>query len=90
MRRYDYVTTSGVGSRIYFYCVTNFAAARLVASISWQHGHRDRRWAGATVRRRRMVAIEFGTWRSGRSGGAAGSVTGGNAKFFEPPGGTRS
>ena len=28
-----------------------------------------------------MVAIEFGTWRSGRSGGAAGSVTGGNEEM---------
>ncbi len=25
--------------------------------------------------RRRIVAIEFGTWRSGRSGGAFGSIT---------------
>ena len=57
---------------------------------AWQQGHRDRRLARATARRRRMVAIEFGTWRSGRSGGAAGSVTVGNGKFFEPPGGTRS
>ena len=32
-----------------------------------------------------MVAIEFGMWRSVRSGGAAGSVTGGNGKFFEQP-----
>ena len=37
-----------------------------------------------------MVAIEFGMWRSVRSGGAAGSVTVGNGKFFEPPGGTSS
>jgi hypothetical protein len=35
-----------------------------------------------------MVAIEFGMGRSVRSGGAAGSVTGGNGKFFEQPGGT--
>jgi hypothetical protein len=42
------------------------------------------------ISRRRMVAIEFGMWRSLRSGGAAGSATGGNGKFFEQPGGTRS
>jgi hypothetical protein len=35
-----------------------------------------------------MVAIEFGMWRSVRSGGPAGSVTVGNGKFFEQPGGT--
>ena len=34
-----------------------------------------------------MVAIEFGTWRSGRNGGAAGSVTGGNGRSREHPGG---
>jgi hypothetical protein len=42
------------------------------------------------IRRRRMVAIEFGVWRSVRNGGAAGLVTGGNGKFFEQPGGARS
>jgi hypothetical protein len=41
----------------------------------------------AMIRVRRMVAIEFGMWRSVRSGGAAGSVTGGNGKFFEQLGG---
>ena len=37
-----------------------------------------------------MVAIELGMWRSVRSGGAAGSVTVGNGKVFEQPGGTSS
>ena len=55
-----------------------------------QHGHRGRVPTRAAIRRRRMVAIEFGMWRSVRSGGAAGSVTVGNGKFFEPPGGTSS
>ena len=54
-----------------------------------QHGHRGRVLTRAAMRRRRMVAIEFGTWRSGRSGGSAGSVTVGCAKFLEHPGGTR-
>jgi hypothetical protein len=40
-----------------------------------QHGHRGRVLTRAAIRRRRMVAIELGIWRSGRSGGAAGSVT---------------
>jgi hypothetical protein len=35
-----------------------------------------------------MVAIEFGMWRSGRNGGAAASVTVGNGRFLEHPGGT--
>jgi len=29
----------------------------------------------ALIKRSRMVAIEFGMWRSGRKGGSAGSVT---------------
>src|SRR3954447_2656480 len=52
-----------------------------------QHGHRSRLWARATVSLRRMVATEFGTCRSGRIGGAAGSITGGKAKRFELRGG---
>src|SRR3954466_8478665 len=48
-----------------------------------QHGHRSRLRARATVSLRRMVAIEFGTCRSGRIGGAAGSITGGKVKCFE-------
>jgi hypothetical protein len=39
--------------------------------------------ASLTIRRRRMVAIEFGKWRSGRSGGASGSITFGKGKFRE-------
>ena len=37
-----------------------------------------------------MVAIEFGTWRCGRIGGAAGSVTAGNGRFFDCSGAIRS
>src|SRR3954463_10978312 len=48
-----------------------------------QHGHRSRLWARATVSLRRMVAIEVGTCRSGRIGGAAGSITCGKANRFE-------
>src|ERR1019366_1489741 len=55
-----------------------------------QHGHRDNLLARATLRRMRSVAIEFGTCRWVRSGGASGSVTVGNRKFLERPGGTRS
>src|SRR6476661_7471468 len=55
-----------------------------------QHGHRWRVWAIATVSRRRTVAIEFGTCRSGRIGSTAGSVTFGKARRFEAPGATAS
>src|SRR5713226_300609 len=55
-----------------------------------QHGHRKRLLARATVRRRRMVAIELGMCRSGRIGGASGSVTVGNGKRREFLGGTWS
>src|SRR6266567_2199566 len=55
-----------------------------------QHGHRDRVVASAKINLLRIVAIEFGTWRSVRSGGASGSVTAGNGKFREQRGGTRS
>src|SRR4051812_34525911 len=48
-----------------------------------QHGHRSRLWARATVSLRRMVAMEFGTCRSGRIGGAAGSITGGKVNRLE-------
>src|SRR4051794_23553116 len=53
-----------------------------------QQGHRFRLRANTTVSRRRTVAIEFGTCRSGRIGSAAGSVTFGKARRFEPPGAT--
>jgi ABC-type branched-subunit amino acid transport system ATPase component len=53
-----------------------------------QCGHRSMVCAIATASQRRIVAIELGTWRSGLIGGAAGSVTTGKGRFFEPPGGT--
>jgi hypothetical protein len=48
-----------------------------------QHGQRERLATSLTISRRRRVAIEFGTWRSGRSGGASGSITFGKGKFRE-------
>ena len=38
-----------------------------------QHGQRGKRLMMAWMSLRRMVAIEFGMWRSGRKGGSAGS-----------------
>src|SRR6202049_4769328 len=54
-----------------------------------QQGHRGRVLAIATINMRCTVAIELGTCRWGRSGGAAGSVTGGNGRFCGPPGANR-
>ena len=48
-----------------------------------QHGHRLSVLARATVSLRRMVAIEFVTCRSGRSGGRVGSSTRGNDSLLE-------
>src|SRR6202171_3894170 len=39
---------------------------------------------------RRMVAIEFGMWRSGRKGGTSGSITVGYGRLREQRSGTRS
>ena len=55
-----------------------------------QHGHRERVLTSAMINLLRMVAIELGTWRSVLGGGASGSITFGNGKFFEPRGVTRS
>src|SRR3954453_8664077 len=54
---------------------------------AWQHGHRARVVARATIRYRRIVAIEFATCRSGRMGGASGWTILGNAKRRELIGG---
>src|SRR4051812_15820718 len=48
-----------------------------------QHGHRSRLRARATVSLLRTVAIEFSTCRSGRIGGASGSITSGKANRRE-------
>src|SRR3954462_764993 len=47
------------------------------------HGHRSRLRARATVSLLRTVAIEFSTCRSGRIGGASGSITSGKANRRE-------
>jgi 5-methylthioadenosine/S-adenosylhomocysteine deaminase len=54
-----------------------------------QQGHRESFRASATINRLRMVAIEFGMWRSGRNGGSPGSVTIGYGRFRELYAGTR-
>jgi hypothetical protein len=46
-----------------------------LATGAAQHGHLGSLTTMAAISVRRIVAIEFGMCRSGRSGGAAGSVT---------------
>src|SRR5262249_30731755 len=53
-----------------------------------QHGQRDSIEARAATNLRRIVAIEFGTWRSGRNGRSSGLVTFAYGKLREHPGGT--
>src|SRR5262249_59682281 len=53
-----------------------------------QHGQRDSIVARAATNLRRIVAIEFGTWRSGRNGRSSGLVTFAYGKLREHPGGT--
>src|SRR3982074_2341977 len=45
-----------------------------VAIGAAQHGHRDKVATRATTNFRRIVAIEFGTWRSGRNGASSGLI----------------
>src|SRR3954469_12691453 len=62
-----------------------------VAWVVWrgvlQHGHRARVAARATIRCRRIVAIELATCRSGRTGGASGLAILGNRRRRELIGG---
>ena len=55
-----------------------------------QQGQRDSVLTSATINRRRIVAIEFGIWRSGRKGGTSGSITVEYGRLREQRGGTRS
>jgi hypothetical protein len=61
--------SANIGSKSY--CVTNFGCPLRAA----QHGQRESVVARAATNLRRIVAIEFGTWRSGRNGGSSGLVT---------------
>src|SRR5690349_7720776 len=66
------------------------SGVRIGGGVAWQYGHRGRRRARPMVRRRRMVGMEAGAWRSGRSGGRAESAT--TRKVYvvaRPPAGPR-
>ena len=51
-----------------------FLCLRIVECFP-QQGQRGSNLTSASIIRMRMVAIEFGTCRSGRNGGSSGSVT---------------
>ena len=70
----------------YSYCVINFLRREPLATGVAQHGHRERVLTSAMINLLRIVAIELGTWRSVLGGGASGSITFGDGKFFEPSG----
>ena len=67
-----------------------YARRALVRVGLAQQGQRDRRATRPASRRRRSVAIEFGTCRSGRSGGSSGSITVGNGKSLDEIAGSMS
>ena len=57
----------------YSYCVIIFHRLYLAVFVP-QQGHRSKVLMIALIKRMRMVAIEFGMWRSGRKGGSPGSI----------------
>jgi hypothetical protein len=67
------VSNERMRSAAYSYCVIMFCRL-YVATLLPQQGHRGRVLMSALIRRMRMVAIEFGMWRSGRKGGSSGSI----------------
>lgn len=67
----------------------DFRVDFLLAMGVAQQGHRGKLCTRPTSRRRRMVAIESGTWRSGRSGSAPRAPALGNFKFRDIPGAIR-
>ena len=54
--------------------------------IRWQQGQRGRVRAMARAIATRTDVIVLVTWRSGRMGGSAGSITVGNTRFFDEKG----
>src|SRR3954453_7317425 len=76
------------------YCTCILILLRHRIGVAWvvlrgalQHGHRARVVARATIRCRRIVAIELATCRSGRTGGASGWTILGNLRRRELIGG---
>ena len=68
----------------------HFCAVTVLRLQSCSMGIVVRFLTSAPINRRRMVAIEFGMWRSGRSGASSGLVTVAYGKFLKQRGGTMS
>src|SRR5258706_16393122 len=71
------------------YCVIIFRRLCL-AAFAPQQGHRGKVLMIALIKGTRMVAIEFGMWRSGRNGGSPWSIAFGKDRRREDRSGTRS
>ena len=56
------------------------------SKVRWQHGQRGSVREIARAMAIRKDVIEFGTFRSGRMGGSAGSITFGKGMFFDKRG----
>jgi predicted DNA-binding helix-hairpin-helix protein len=69
-----FLSSGIIRSADYSYCVIGFLRNRC-AAMAPQQGHRVMVLLRARLNRTRRVAIEFGTWRSGRNGGSSGSIT---------------
>jgi hypothetical protein len=68
------IINGGHGAKSAF-VVLRHNCRRDVGALLPQHGHRGMFLMSALINRTRMVAIEFGMWRSGRKGGSSGSIT---------------
>ena len=68
----EYVVADKTASDYYLVLLCHKFGCLLRAA---QHGQRESVVARAATNLRRIVAIEFGTWRSGRNGGSSGLVT---------------
>jgi len=77
----------GFMSRVLVLLRHRIGGAWVVLRGALQHGHRARVVARATIRCRRIVAIELATCRSGRTGGASGWTILGNLRRRELIGG---
>src|SRR5689334_17326710 len=80
-------TVSSKGQKVLILLRHRVGVAWVVLRGALQHGHRARVVARATIKCRRIVAIELATCRSGRTGGTSGWRILGNLKRRELIGG---
>jgi hypothetical protein len=80
---FDYVSEAEFLGGMLVLLRHRIGVASAVLRGALQHGHRARVVARATIRCRRIVAIELATCRSGRTGGASGWTILGNLRRRE-------